>query len=259
MSQAPRMNETPAVKYLEKVTARALELASGLRADVEHPWHRHMACLYGTVLEYGHAIAVCVRFDAAIGASPLLRSLLEAMVDLKNLAADRQYGYVLSANTLKERLSFLRYISSSEIPSIARLRSDPRLSVRITELNALVPEQIARAGGRERLKLKHRFEAAGLAQEYGTTYSRLCGMAHNDGDALERRHLAKDPDGKVTINYHRAGFALDLEDELMMAASLVAGCNKIIHEALPSTCQEGSDALMREIELVAAAGGHPPA
>src|SRR5258708_2547663 len=116
------MPDNATLSYLQSVHDRSLTLASHLRYDGGHAWCLHLLALYGSVLELAHAIGVLASHEAPAGVPIILRSMLEAYVDLRNLARDRSYGYYLEANALEGKLRFMRDLKADTSPELESVR-----------------------------------------------------------------------------------------------------------------------------------------
>ncbi len=79
----------------------AITYSSHLRFDQRHPWHRNLIALYCCLIEYSDSLIFLIENQKNIAIPLVFRSLLEAFVEFKNLAEDRNYGNYMEAITIK--------------------------------------------------------------------------------------------------------------------------------------------------------------
>ena len=115
------MNQThdKYLDFMSRLHEEALDLVGRFRFDKKHPWHLHLVSLYGTLIELLGSTCVLVREGVGVGIPILLRSAVEANLDLVNLANDRKYGYHLRAALMSEWIKVLREAKKGDNPFLA--------------------------------------------------------------------------------------------------------------------------------------------
>jgi hypothetical protein len=101
--------------------------------DKVHPLHRNLVALYGSIIELTGAIIALVDRRLITGVPVLLRSVLEAYVDLHNLSEVPTYGYVLELGHIRECLKILHEAKTGKNEYLAAISEAPDLDARIAE------------------------------------------------------------------------------------------------------------------------------
>jgi len=214
-----------------RVHETALDLSRSFQFDKTDPWHRDIITLYGSILELHGSICILVREKNWTGIPILLRSIVEAHLDLNNLAQDRAYGDRMRASELKEWIKVLKSAKTGNNPFLSDLAKgddiEDELSVRQKEFDKL------KTAGHAPLHPHEKFVSAHLTQVYESVYNLLCCEAHNNLQALTSRHVRIRPDESdfdieyyAPVNDQSLLFNLDC----LCYASIYA--TEIIHKAL---------------------------
>jgi len=186
-------------EFLCHLHAESIDLATCLRFDKDHPWHRNLVCLYATILELTASACILIREGVSIGVPILLRSALEASLDFANLASDRKYGYYMEAAERHEWTKMLRHAKEGNNPFLTamakRSEADDALNRMSRELAELKKK------GYRPLGPKEKFEKANMEPIYQSMYNDLCCDSHNNIRALITRHMDVPP--------HHEDFAVD--------------------------------------------------
>ena len=201
-----------------------------LKFDKTHKWHQTLVSLYCSIVEYSDTLIKLNEEKKSIAMPLLARSMLEAYIDLVNLADDKSYGYNMDASYLHEWLRLVKATSEN----------NPFLEG-VSDVDGY-PEQIARwetelaklkKNGFGKLNNFERFEKAGNINEYRSIYNILCSYSHNNIRALIDRHYE--------INGDQSGFELTVfkeynEDDNIHIMQTGEGCLQtgsfIIHNVL---------------------------
>jgi len=178
--------------YFEKELEEVMSLATELKFDSSHALHQHVISLYGSIIEFSSTIKELYKSGHHSAIPVVLRSILEAFVDLKNLCQDPKYGYSLTINSNKESLKFLKAAKDNQHVYAELVARDPDVDQHINnfekEINSL------RNKGNKGVSIRCKFEKVGMAYEYQTIYSMLCAATHNDIRALSARHMVINED-----------------------------------------------------------------
>lgn len=177
-------------EYFEKEIEEVQYLASELEFDSTHALHQHVISLYGSIIELSSSIKVLYQSGHLTAIPVLLRTILEAFVDLCNLCQDPKYGYSLIMNSHNESLRFLKAAQNDQNIYTNMIAQDPNIDEHIANFEAKI--DALKTNGNKRLNVRERFEKADMGDEYQTIYSMLCTASHNDIRALRTRHLVID-------------------------------------------------------------------
>lgn len=184
------------------------DLVAGLPIDFEDPQKRWSCLLYFRQVELGRDFFRAYSSNAISGGQIILRSLLEASIDLFNLCEDEGYAENLHANDLKEWLRLLREAGTEEntyLQAFSQVEGfEEQRDLWEQELEQL------RASGRGPLNAYERFTRAGMTDVYRSIYNWLCGYSHNSLRAIMDRHMTVAPE-RIEIFFSRSGPSRDLQ------------------------------------------------
>ncbi|MFN7096295.1 MAG: DUF5677 domain-containing protein [Gammaproteobacteria bacterium] len=193
--------------FLEELHDDFQPLTKKLKFDTKREPHLAIMTLYGTVLELIGSCIFLLRNKKYIGISILLRSILEAYVDLINLMEDENYFHYLHASFLQETLKFINSAKKENNPQIEALLAnwEGELEKREGILTSLSTR------GFKPLKNCDKFEKAGLEKLYITIYNHLCCESHNNLISLTKRHV-KQNENKTEIIFYKTS---ELHDSII--------------------------------------------
>ena len=220
---------------LHELHSDAIEMSRKLLFDKTHPQHRHVMALYGSILEFSSSIILLTKDGSKIALPIILRSLLEAYVDMLNLCADPKYGYTLEASAEKNRLKFLREAADGQNPYLKRVSAASNLQDNITQHEQHLAAMKGKGG--DVLCIKDKFKLAGLMHEYTTIYAELCSHSHNTLQALRGRHIEEN-ENNFEIIYYRLTSLDEVEHYLGIACTLLLKATERVHAFLNSPCAE---------------------
>ena len=143
--------------------------------------------MYGSIVELSSSIKVLYQYGHFTAIPVLLRTILEAFVDLHNLCQDPKYGYFLTMNSHSESLGFLKAAQNDQNVYANMIAQDPNIDEHIANFEKKI--KVLKTNGNKRLNVRERFEKADMGDEYQTIYNMLCTASHNDILALRTRHL----------------------------------------------------------------------
>ena len=214
-----------------KELKKGLNLAKHLRFDKTHPWHRGLVALYGALIEYSDSLIHLVE-NKKSGAIPVIfRSLMEAYVDLKNLAEERRYGNYMEASYSKEWLRVLESANGTDNPYLTAIGGDSRLGRRIEGERRKLAE--LRENGFQPLSQYAKFERAGMKEEYRSIYNFLCAHSHNNIRSLIDRFIEIDEEGRdIQLIFFREHHASEFDHYLHMGMHYLRNGSHKIHVAL---------------------------
>jgi Family of unknown function (DUF5677) len=231
--------------YYRKLMTDLLNHAASFTFDGTHPLHISTVSLYGSILELGGSLIPLLETEHYSTIPVVLRSILEAYVDLENLCKDPKYGYSLEIKTLVEGLKFLREARNEKNVYLGIIAEAPDLDERLTGMEAEKNRLIGL--GYKDLNKFERFSKAGLENEYRTVYNWLCCAAHNDYRALRERHLEKQEQG-LKIHYFKEADYQELETLFGTASELLVRASLAIHTLLNSERMDDLKVLREELD-----------
>ncbi len=192
------MNEL--IEHLGNLHKEVTDRNGQLRFDRNHPQQLYCICLHGTVLETASACITLLKANECSALPVLLRSLLEAYVDLVNLCRCPEYIFRMQAAFLNEQSRVLKVAidSGDTNPYLEALAAESGIHDHAQKVEKDLHELKTRGLGP--LKIKERFEKAELTEMYESVYALLCQHSHNNLNILERRHL------EISNDDHRVAY-----------------------------------------------------
>lgn len=157
--------------------------------------------LQATIHELGNATLQCLGAGILSASEILLRSMLEAYVDL--LAASRDENYLLHCEMKhhQEWRKVLIAARNNDNEYLADITEIPHLSDLIQRRTDSITSLVAQ-GARD-LSARERFRMANVPALYDGLYRRLSACSHNSLGELLRRHANERPDNKVDLTMFR--------------------------------------------------------
>jgi Family of unknown function (DUF5677) len=203
----------------------AIAVAGVAVFDMPNPSDRYLMCYFATAIEQTGGSLALAR-EGQITSIPILaRSILEAWIDFRCLAADASYVDYIEAKHDKEWEKVFDAAENNNI-YLAELGGEPLVN---TERVRICRETAARsARGVHPLKAYARFQRANKAALYYSVYNHLCAEAHNDARALTGRHLDLDEDNRPRLTLYR-------DDAPYVETSLLAA-HDILSEMTETVC-----------------------
>jgi hypothetical protein len=230
--------------------SRAVELSHKLLFVEENSRHLHVMALYGSTLELVSNMILLTKDGPKTAVPIVLRSVLEAFVDLFNLCADAKYGYSLDARAEKDRLKLLKEALGGKNQYLAMVSEAPDLKERIAHHEARL--KTMKENGAEDLKIKEKFERAGLIKEYMTVYADLCSHSHNTLQALRDRHFKKNQDGHEVV-YYRFTSLDEIEHLFGIACTVLLRATEQVHGFFNNPCPDEISKMKNEFDAFVAA------
>lgn len=228
--------------YYRKSLDMLLDCAKSLTFDGTHRLHVSTVSLYGSILELSSSLIPLLESEHYSSIPVILRSILEAYVDLENLCKDPTYGYSLEIKSLIENIKFLKEARNEKNVYLGIIAEAPDFEERLSKLETEKSRLIG--FGYKDLNKFERFSKAGLENEYKTVYNWLCCASHNDYRILSERHLEAHEQG-IKINYFKEADYQELETFIGVASELLLRASIAIHTLLGSD-QKAELALLRK-------------
>lgn len=219
------------VEELRVLISQILDNFEFMKFDKFHPWHRGIVCLYCSVVEYADSIYRLCEAERIFSVPLILRSMLEAYVDLENLSNEPNYGNHLKSNDLKEWLKLAGEAAGNDNPYLSGVSDATGFVDQVQNWEDQFSK--LKTEGYPPLTQFQKFERAGRMQEYKSLYNQLCGFSHNSIRALEDRHVEIEADNKnFSIVMFPDSNSGDVEIYVSACIELLRECSIKVHLAL---------------------------
>ncbi|MER9652157.1 DUF5677 domain-containing protein [Mesorhizobium sp. M0152] len=172
-----------------------MRLLPEVKFDRGNRVHRAVMALYAVIIENTDSAMVLRRAKRSAGIDTILRSNLEAFVDLANLCNDPMYYNQMLALYHKDWL-LLTQEGLAGNPFLDFFKQDPGAAQSLEDHKKALAklEKLGRT-----LNIFERFQLAGLDNEYRSVYKDLCGHSHNNIKALSDQHFIGDTEDTVEV------------------------------------------------------------
>lgn len=211
----------------------ALDLSKHLRFDKKHPWHRNLIALYGAVIEYTDTLLHLVKAGKTVSIPVVMRSLIEAFVDFKNLAEEPAYGNSMEASYHSEWLRLLRSADRTENPYLESIGKVPDLTAQIQGHEERL-ETLNSMGHRPMLN-RAKFEKAGMLNEYLSIYNFFCSHSHNNIRSLIERFIEIDMENEdINLVFFRIYDDDNFDHYISTAIDFLREASRVLHTILGS-------------------------
>lgn len=216
---APETDLAAGVSTLETLYCEIEAITGRITFDKRNPQHLCAVSLHGSIVELASACIVLLKLERYSGVPVLARSMLEAFVDLANVAESEDYHKSMNANFLKEKRKFYDEALKlgNDNPYTAELLKILDVAYELQKTRDELDQ--LKSAGITPSSIGDRFKSAGMVNEYASMYSLLCLHSHNNVSVLEARHLEKDTDG----DYHLTLFKEVETDEMDANLDTIAG------------------------------------
>jgi hypothetical protein len=240
-------NFDPIKSYYERSLDELIHLAATFSFDGTHPLHANAIFLYGSIIELSSSLKPLLISEHYSAIPVVLRSILEAYVDLENLCKDPKYGYSLEIKYLIENLKYLKEARNEKNAYLDIIAQAPDYEERLSNMEAEKKGLFDR--GYKDLNKFERFSKAGMENEYRTIYNWLCCASHNDYRVLRDRHFELGKLGPTFRFFKEADFQ-DLEVFFGIASELLLRASFAIHTLLPSDKLTELARLRAELDII---------
>jgi len=148
------------------------------------------------MLELTQSAIILYGAQSHTGIDILLRSQLEAFVDLANLVREPEYIGVMHAEYHREWLKLAKGGVDTENPYLAYFRNNPNALAKLQQHEVALHVISAKTPPKSKLE---KFQSAGMEHEYRSIYNSLCNDSHNNLRALTSRHFRRKTDHEIEI------------------------------------------------------------
>lgn len=203
---------------------------SNLKFDKNSEVHRTLVSLYASIIELTNSAILIRKAGAYTGMDVLLRSAMEAHVDLINLASNSEYLKAMLAVYHKEWIKLASDGVKGENPFLSYFRDNPevveKLDYHKAELKAFTDQYSIPTNF-------DKFRMAGMENEYRSIYNSLCNDSHNNIRALTSRHFRIHDKGHELVIFDKPSRE-DLAATLDSFIAILNQSNYIMHDYFKS-------------------------
>ena len=231
--------------FLKRAHDALQPLSQRINFSKEHPLHRNIIALYGSIIELTGSSILLVGKRLITGVPVLLRSILEAYVDLYNLSENPTYGYALELSYIKEWLKILQEAKGGKNEYLADIAAAPSLDASIADWQR--KKQHFEAKGHRSLKIEQKFQRANMEKEYRSIYNSLCSDAHNNLRSLIDRHVELGH-GDFEVVFYKAYTPDDSAVHVGMNAELLVRASQRVHQFFDSAVKKEVAAYRVELD-----------
>ncbi|MER9729880.1 DUF5677 domain-containing protein [Mesorhizobium sp. M0217] len=232
--------------FLPELFAATMDMLPQVVFNKGQKVHRTLIALYSTVIEQVDSAMILQAKGRSASLDIILRSCLEAYVDLVNLASDDGYMHQMEMSYHHEWVRLAKG-ADPDNPYLASVIAD-------AESNAFHTSELARlAAIAPLMNTFERFKRAGMENEYRSVYNQLCSETHNNLRALIRRHFRFADDGDE--NKLELIVMSEMEEGALVATlhtfiAVLGQSNVIIHDYFKTNAQDRALDLRRRIEAI---------
>ena len=198
------------ISYNELIIETIEEAIPNINYDTSSLQEKLSIALFLSIFEIANSINILLKSRAHITIPSLIRNMLEAYVDLKNLLKDSDYKSVIYSSYLKEQKRFLENnVDHNKI-----------YSKMLIDVKELLKNINCKNRG---TSFASRFKEAGLQKIYISIYNKLCRETHNNINCLIERYFTIE-EGRETLKYMR-------EKGIRKICFLVQASNKLLYSS----------------------------
>jgi len=233
-----------AFELLKRLHDELLLRAKYIVFNKRDPVDFHRIALYGSLIEFAGAVVVTILNNAKIGVLSLFRSMLEASVEFRNLMRDPTYIEFMNASNSAQWLQVLEEAQKATNPYLASIANLPDLDAHITAEREKL--SLLQQKGYRPLKVKERFDRAGMVEEYRSLYNFLSCDAHSNIRELISRHADID-ERNFEVVYYRDEPINTFLATIDSAAGLLVDASLALHRAYHSPVISEIENLEKEL------------
>lgn len=231
-------------EFLKRAHDELQPLSTKFTFSKDHSLHRHIVALYGSIIELTGSLILLTDRRLLTGVPVLLRSVLEAYVDLYNLSENPAYGYALELCYIKEWLKILNEAKTGKNEYLASIFNAPTLNSSISAWQK--KKQALEGKGHKSLKVEQKFQRAGMEKEYRSIYNSLCSDSHNNLRSLIDRHVELN-EANFEVVFYKAYTPEDSAHYIGMAVELLVRASEKVHAFLDSPVQKEVEAFRSKL------------
>ncbi len=223
----------------------SVEKAKYLRFNKDFRADGALMCSYATLIEHFGGLIALAKAEKRTSSTTVFRSLLEAFVQFKILFDDRNYLDHMLVKYHEDWSAILKRAKDGSNPILYELGQVIGLEERLAEYQAEVERFKSR--GIRSLKIRERFQRAGMDHEYTSVYAVVSRGAHNDLEALRKRHAVMS-NGDYGLHIYRTVVPSDFRTELHGGISFLLTAGWMVHDYLKSEAKPQFESLIGDLQ-----------
>lgn len=225
------------LNFLKKIHDDLIRPTEELKFDKKSPQQLAVMSYYLSIFEFAGSCILLISSKQIIGIPILLRSIIDAYVDLVNLIQDPKYGCHLRVSFLKQSIQ-LHNKAKKEHPSVT-LISDSELEQMEHEIKLL------RNKGCTELTVEQRFKDIHIKNRL--LYSIFCCDSHNNLISLTQRHIMQE---NFSIKCYKEIDVEEISRYLRLIAEYFVEATRLVHIFFESTEQVTIKKLIDEFNML---------
>lgn len=229
------------LQYFERLYVEFYKHLTAIEFNKGSTLDRTIMSLYATILEQAYDALVLQRAGQHVTLDIILRSSLEAYVDLINLCSDSNYYQQMQASFHEQWIKLAQHGVKGGNPFLNGFENSEDAVAQLKWHE----EQLAELGVAP-LNVFERFRKAGLEDVYRSIYNSLCNETHNNIRALTNRHFRLNDHDEPEITIFAPAEKLDLISTLSSFIGILTRSSWIVHDyfqtsALPAVLEIRED------------------
>jgi Family of unknown function (DUF5677) len=219
------LSHAPLLKAVKTVHDIAVARAFYLRTPRGYTEH-YTLLLYFTLIECTGSVLLLRENERVAGVAAIVRSALDAFIDIKNLQKEPEYWRSLEAADSMEWKKLMQTASAKGNEFLAGLSADPNFASYRSTINQNLDDAAAR--GVKKVEVEDRFNNVGQYALYKSLWPMLSADAHNNTSLLHSRH-ARTVGEAFVLELYSGGGAFG-SAPLMTLAEMLMYSSEDIHE-----------------------------
>ncbi len=201
-----------------------------LKFNKNNEHNRTLVSLYATIIEMTNSALILRKSGAFTGVDVILRTTLEAHVDLINLANDATYINSMRAVYHKEWIKVTEEGVKGENPFLGFFKDNSDAEEQLAYHKRELAKCLAAS---KMLTNFEKFKMASMEDVYRSIYNSLCNESHNNIRSLNNRHFRQKAEGADIVIFD-APTKIDLAATLDGFIATLLRSSEIIHHYFQS-------------------------
>lgn len=218
--------------FLEYTYGQAYKHITAIVFNQGSPLDRTIMSLYVTMMEQTYNALVLLSAEQHATLDIILRSTLEAYVDLVNLCNDPEYLKQMQASFHDQWIKLAAHGVRGGNPFLIKFENSTDASNRLAEHRANL-----KVLGVSPMNIAEKFKLAGFEHIYQSVYNSLCNESHNNIRALTLRHFRFDENENPQLVMFAQPDQDSLNGTLSGFLSAVSDTTHIVHRYFNTKAQ----------------------
>ena len=242
-----KLKEKKIFQFLKEAYNNSYEYIKCLKFDKKHGLHLNIISLYGSIIELTSNCIILYDNGHFTSIPIIVRSILEAYVDLINLIKYPTYGYSMDLEYYYQWISLIEEALKKENPYLNLMAKSYLTNKALEKFKA--EKKKLECKGYRKLHVSERFEKAEMTKEYKSVYNLLCCPTHNNIRSLIDRHCEVEKDDFIVV-LHKNRTMQDEVANIDILSGILIDSTYRIHKFLNSNiCAKTEDLKNKLTEL----------